>query len=57
MDKSPDDIRLILGNNTPLDVAKTAHDCNIDNDGVVHFVYKQGDGWEEIDVPKVVKEQ
>jgi len=51
MNKSPDDLKLYL-DETLLDASKTAIESKLENDSIVYFIYKHGNGWEEIDVVK-----
>jgi len=52
-EKPAEDIKLLFAGNE-LDGTKTAVDAKLENDSVVHFVFKQGDAWEKVesDLPK-----
>jgi len=53
VEKPAEDIKLLFAGNE-LDGTKSAVDAKLENDSVVHFVFKQGDGWEKVesDLPK-----
>jgi len=52
LSKPADSIRFVL-NEVPVDETKTCNGANFANDGVVYFVYKEGNGWEAVQIPVV----